>query len=58
MQLLQTLQASPSFVLVSQFIVFASILAQVVLPTPLGPQNKNACASWLLVMAFFNVVVI
>src|SRR2546421_4606921 len=32
--------------------------AQVVLPTPRGPQNKNACANWLLRMAFFNVVVI
>ena len=57
-QLLQILQASPSAVLFSQFIVFANILAQVVLPTPLGPQNKNACASWLLLMAFFKVVVI
>jgi hypothetical protein len=38
--------------------VLARILAQVVLPTPLGPQNKNACASWLLLIAFFNVVVI
>jgi hypothetical protein len=41
-QLLQVLQASPSGVLFSQLIVFAKILAQVVLPTPLGPQNKNA----------------
>jgi hypothetical protein len=39
-------------------IVFASIRAQVVLPTPLGPQNKKACASWLWRMAFFKVVVI
>jgi hypothetical protein len=38
--------------------VLANILAQVVLPTPLGPQNKNACASWLFLMAFFSVVVI
>jgi hypothetical protein len=38
--------------------VFAKILAQVVLPTPLGPQNKKACAKWLLSMAFFRVVVI
>jgi hypothetical protein len=29
----------------------------VVLPTPLGPQNKNACASWWFFMAFFKVVV-
>jgi hypothetical protein len=44
-QLLQVLQASPSAVLFSQLMVFANILAQVVLPTPLGPQNKNACAN-------------
>jgi hypothetical protein len=44
-QELQTLQASPSAVRFSQLIVLASILAQVVFPTPLGPQNKNACAS-------------
>jgi len=52
------LQASPSGVLFSQFIVFARILAQVVLPTPRGPQNKNACASWLFLIAFLSVVVI
>ena len=57
MQELQTLQASPSGVLFSQLIVLARIRAQVVLPTPLGPQNKKACASWLFFMAFFNVVV-
>jgi hypothetical protein len=38
-------------------IVLAKILAQVVLPTPLGPQNKKACASWLFLIAFFSVVV-
>src|SRR6186713_2927823 len=38
--------------------VLANILAQVVLPTPRGPQNKNACANWLLLIAFFKVVVI
>jgi hypothetical protein len=54
---LQTLQASPSGVLFSQLIVLARILAQVVLPTPLGPQNKKACASWLFLIAFFKVVV-
>jgi hypothetical protein len=27
-----------------QLMVFAKIRAQVVLPTPLGPQNKKACA--------------
>src|SRR5687768_16837884 len=52
------LQASPSGVCASQLIVLASILAQVVLPTPLGPQNKNACANWLLFIAFLKVVVI
>src|SRR5215210_2286908 len=52
------LQASPSACMFSQLIVFASMRAQVVLPTPLGPQNKNACARWLFLMAFFKVVVI
>src|SRR4029079_15935159 len=56
-QELHLLQASPSAVLFSQLIVLAKILAQVVFPTPLGPQNKNACASWLFLIAFFNVVV-
>jgi hypothetical protein len=41
-----------------QLIVLAKMRAQVVLPTPLGPQNKNACAKWLFLMAFFKVVVI
>jgi len=41
-----------------QLIVFARIRAQVVFPTPLGPQNKKACASWLLRMAFCKVEVI
>jgi hypothetical protein len=36
--------ASPSFPTFSQLIVFARILAQVVLPTPRGPQNKKAWA--------------
>jgi hypothetical protein len=57
-QELHLLHASPSFVWFSQFIVFASMRAQVVLPTPLGPQNKKACASWLFFIAFFKVVVI
>jgi hypothetical protein len=39
-------------------IVLARIRAQVVLPTPRGPQNKNACANWLFLMAFLSVVVI
>src|SRR5215471_19342314 len=54
---LHLLQASPSGCKFSQLIVFARMRAQVVLPTPRGPQNKNACASWLFLMAFFNVVV-
>jgi hypothetical protein len=37
--------------------VLAIILAQVVLPTPLGPQNKNACANVLVLIAFCNVEV-
>ena len=32
--------------------------AQVVLPTPLGPQKRNAWASWLCLIAFLSVVVI
>ncbi len=53
-----TLQASVSLVLFSQLMVLAKILAQVVLPTPRGPQNKNAWANWLFFIAFFKVVVI
>jgi hypothetical protein len=34
---------------------FAKILAQVVFPTPLGPQNKNDCANLPLDSAFFSV---
>ena len=37
--------------------VLAMIRAQVVLPTPRGPQNRKACAKVLLRMAFFNVLV-
>ena len=36
----------------------ANIRAQVVLPTPRGPQKRKACANWLFLMAFFRVVVI
>src|SRR5678815_3009677 len=54
----QALQASPSGCWFSQLMVLASMRAQVVLPTPRGPQNKNAWASWLLRMAFLRVVVI
>jgi hypothetical protein len=41
-----------------QFIVFAKIRAQVVLPTPLGPVKRNACARVLVRIAFLRVVVI
>ena len=40
----QVSQASPSGLKFSQLMVFAKIRAHVVLPTPLGPQNKKACA--------------
>ena len=40
-----------------QLMVLARMRAQVVLPTPRGPQNRNACANWLFLMAFFSVVV-
>jgi len=51
------LQASKFSDTLSQFMVFARILAQVVFPTPLGPQNKNACAKCLFLIAFFKVFV-
>src|SRR5436190_641084 len=57
-QELHVLHASPSGCRFSQLIVFARIRAQVVLPTPRGPQNKNACANWLFLIAFLSVVVI
>lgn len=44
-QLSQVLQASVSAVSWVQLIVLARIRAQVVFPTPRGPQNKNADAS-------------
>src|SRR6266705_3506804 len=53
-----TLHASTSAVIFSQLMVLASILALVVFPTPLGPQNRKACDRWLFLMAFFKVVVI
>jgi hypothetical protein len=43
-QLSQVLQGSVSSVKLRQLIVLAKIRAQVVFPTPRGPQNKNACA--------------
>jgi len=54
----QVPQASPLGCKLVQFTVLANIRAQVVLPTPRGPQNKNECASWLFLIAFFNVLVI
>src|SRR5690348_8480878 len=38
-------------------IIRATMRAQVVFPTPRGPQNRSACASFLLSMAFLSVVV-
>src|ERR1700748_2504994 len=54
----QWLQASPSGLTFSQLMVFASIRAQVVLPTPRGPQKRKACDNCLFLMAFLRVVVI
>ena len=48
-------QASMSAVGFMQLMVLAMILAHVVLPTPLGPQNKKACAKVLVLIAFCNV---
>ena len=41
-----------------QLIVFAKIRAALVLPTPLGPQNRYACASWPLRIEFLRVLAI
>src|SRR5579871_4831552 len=38
--------------------VLARIRAQVVLPTPRGPQKRKECASCRFLIAFFRVVVI
>ena len=51
------LQASFSGVGVRQLMVLAKIRAQVVLPTPRGPQNRYACAKWLVRMALRSVCV-
>jgi hypothetical protein len=56
-QLWHSLHASPSALTFSQLMVFARMRAQVVFPTPRGPQNKKACAKWPDRIAFFNVVV-
>jgi hypothetical protein len=50
-------QASVSAERLKQFNVLAKMRAQVVFPTPLGPQNKYACAVWPVLMAFFSVLV-
>ena len=54
----QASQASVFSVKLKQLIVFAKIRAQVVFPTPLGPQKRKACAKCLLFIAFFKVLVI
>lgn len=54
---LHLLHASSSSVRCSQFMVFAKMRAQVVFPTPRGPQNRKACASWFLRIALFRVLV-
>src|SRR6476659_2849005 len=54
---LHLLQASPSGCRFSQLMVLARMRAHVVLPTPRGPQNKNACARCPVRMAFLSVVV-
>src|SRR6185312_479958 len=53
-----SLHASISAVRFWQLMVLAKMRAQVVLPTPLCPQNKNDCARWLLAMAFLSVFTI
>ena len=52
-----SLQASRFSVGWRHLMVLAMIRAQVVLPTPRGPQNRKACAKVLLRMAFFKVLV-
>lgn len=42
----------------AQLIVFAKIRAALVFPTPLGPQNRYACANWPLRMEFLRVLTI
>jgi hypothetical protein len=54
-QLLHWLQASKSALSWVQLIVLANKRALVVLPTPLGPQNKKAWAKCLFFIAFFKV---
>ena len=56
-QLSQWLHASPISVGVRQLMALAKMRAQVVLPTPRGPQKRYACANFPLLTAFFSVVV-
>ena len=56
-QLSHSLHASPSAVGCWQLMALAKMRAQVVLPTPRGPQNRKAWASLPLFTAFFSVVV-
>jgi hypothetical protein len=44
-------------VLPTQFTAFAKILAVVVFPTPLGPENMYACDTFLFFTAFFKTLV-
>ena len=53
-----SLHASILSLTLEQLMVFAKIRAQVVFPTPLGPQNKKAWARCSLLIAFFKVDVI
>lgn len=53
-----SLQGSTLLTGFSQLITLARILAQVVLPTPRGPQNKKACANWSVWIAFCRVLAI
>ena len=47
-----------SSLILKLLISLATILAQLVFPTPLGPVNNNACANFLLEIAFLSVDVI
>ena len=53
----QALQGSDSGPGSVQLMVFAKIRAQVVFPTPRGPQNKYACPRWFFRIAFLSVPV-
>ena len=57
LQLAHWLHGSPSCKS-KQFTAFAKILAELVFPVPLGPQNRYACAKRSARIAFFSVVLI